>query len=189
MPFKQVVFTSSWLEFYNVSSTSSSRTFWSKPPPLRRPHTHIKQQHELTAPWWRVRFHWEPSTLTPTTAHKHTPLWHGLSATTSNSNKVLGLAAASSRPGRKWCQLGSRPNSGSSPRALLWSGVKCCWGWGKQVCCFGQAEQVQRCGIRVGRFDKWSRDQRWAQSVASGSSLVDCLKNPRTISVFQSKFQ
>lgn len=88
MPFKQVVFTSSWLSFTMFLLQPHQEHLDQN---HHYDHTHIKQQHELTAhaPQWRLRFHWEPSMLTPTTAHKHTPLWHGLSATTSNSNKVL----------------------------------------------------------------------------------------------------
>lgn len=102
-------------ELYNVSSTASSRTLSLVDQKHHHDHTHIKQQNEITAraPQWRLCFHWELLSqrlsnrmLTPTTTHKHTPLWHGLSAATSNSNKVLGVATVSSHPNRKWCTLG-----------------------------------------------------------------------------------
>lgn len=180
---------------------TSSRTFWSKPPLW--PHTRIKQQHEITAraPQWRLCFHWElpsqrlpHSVLTPTAAHKHTPLWHWLSTATSKSNKVLGVAAASSHPSRKWCKLGSRLNSGFSLRALLWRllMVRCQVLPGLVKTCFrlwslGQAEQVGG-RVRVGQLDESIGDQQWAHSITSGNSLVDCLVNERTVSVFQSNF-
>lgn len=69
----------------------------------------IKQQDEITAPLWRLDFRVRGSLtarLHPS-AYKHTPLWHGLSDTTSNPNRTLGVVAAwHPKPGRKWCKLG-----------------------------------------------------------------------------------